>query len=75
MKGGNQMASNSFMRVDDVAEELGISKSYAYKIVRKLNDELEQKGIITISGRINKKYFTERLCYGASENQKTERRD
>ena len=39
------MASNSFMRVDDVAEELGISKSYAYKIVRKLNDELEQKGI------------------------------
>ena len=69
------MASNSFMRVDDVAEELGISKSYAYKIVRKLNDELEQKGIITISGRVNNKYFTERLCYGAAENQKAERRD
>lgn len=28
------------MRVDDVAKELGISKSYAYKIVQKLNTEL-----------------------------------
>ena len=66
------MASNNFMCVDDVAEELGISKSYAYKIVRKLNDELEQKNIITISGRVSKKYFFERLCYGAAEDQKTE---
>ena len=35
------MASNTFMRVDDVANELDVSKSYAYKIVRKLNKELE----------------------------------
>lgn len=69
------MANNTFMRVEDVAEELSISKSYAYKIVRKLNDELQQKGIITIAGRVNKKYFTERLCYGATENQITERKD
>ena len=31
------MESTSFMRVDEVAQELGISKSYAYKIVQKLN--------------------------------------
>ena len=68
------MASNSFMRVDDVAEELGVSKSYAYKIVRNLNTELKQKGIITIAGRVNKRYFTERLCYGAANNQTTERK-
>ena len=59
------MASNTFMRVDDVANELDVSKSYAYKIVRKLNKELESKGIITIAGRINKEYFMERLCYEA----------
>lgn len=35
------MASGTFMRVEDVAEELGISKSYAYKIVQKLNEELK----------------------------------
>ena len=57
------MMSNRFLRVNDVAEELGVSVSYAYKIIRKLNAELENKGIITIAGRVNKQYFTERLCY------------
>ncbi len=59
--------SNNFMRVRDVAEELGVSESYAYKIIRQLNKELEKKGIITISGRVSRKYFTERLCYGAMD--------
>lgn len=31
------MESTSFMRVDEVAQELGISKSYAYKIVQQRN--------------------------------------
>ena len=35
----------NFMTVDDVAEELSVSKSKAYKIVRQLNKELEEKGI------------------------------
>ena len=37
---------NTFMSVDDVAKELGISKSYAYKIVHRLNAELKEKGYI-----------------------------
>ncbi|MDD6022233.1 MAG: DNA-binding protein [Oscillospiraceae bacterium] len=61
------MASTTFMRVDDVAAELGISKSYAYKIVQKLNDELKKQGFITISGRVNKQYFMERACYGTNK--------
>lgn len=47
------MESTSFMRVDEVAQELGISKSYAYKIVQKLNVELKEKGFMTISGRVS----------------------
>lgn len=54
----------NFMRVDDVARELDVSKSYAYKIVQKLNDELKDKGYLTISGRVNRKYFMEKFCYG-----------
>ena len=54
------MESTSFMRVDEVAQELGISISYAYKIVQKLNVELKEKGFMTISGRVNKQYFMER---------------
>ena len=64
------MESTSFMRVDEVARELGISKSYAYKIVQKLNVELKKKGFMTISGRVNKQYFMERTCYGATKKER-----
>ena len=56
------MEITSFMKVDEVAQELGVSKSYAYKIVQKLNEELKNKGFLTISGRVNKQYFMERTC-------------
>lgn len=59
---------NKFMRVDEVALELGISESYAYKVIRRLNDELNAKGFLTISGRVNRQYFNERL-YGAGKEE------
>ena len=57
---------NKFIRAEEVAEELGISKPYAYKIIRQLNEELKGKGFITISGRVSRQYFNERL-YGAGK--------
>ena len=57
------------MTVDEVAQELGISKSYAYKIVQRLNAELDSKDYITISGRVNRQYFLERTCYGAIQKE------
>ena len=60
---------NKFIRADEVAEELGISKPYAYKLIRKLNDELKGKGFVTISGRVNRQYLNERL-YGAEKEMK-----
>jgi len=61
--------SNTFMRADEVAQELGVSKSYAYKVVRKLNAELEEMGYLIIEGRISKKYFLEKMCYGEKERK------
>ncbi|MBQ9504644.1 MAG: LysR family transcriptional regulator [Oscillospiraceae bacterium] len=52
---------NRFMRVEEVAAELGVSVSYAYKVIRRLNDELKEKGFVTIAGRINRQYFNERV--------------
>ncbi|CDA89590.1 uncharacterized protein BN710_00593 [Ruminococcus sp. CAG:563] len=63
------MEHRSFMTVDEVAQELGISKSYAYKIVQRLNSELDSKDYITISGRVNRQYFLERTCYGAIQKE------
>lgn len=54
----------SFMRVEEVAAILDVSKSYAYKIVQKLNAELKAKGYLTISGRVSRQYFMEKVCYG-----------
>ena len=59
---------SKFIRVDEVAKELDVSKPYAYKIIRQLNDELKAKGFITIAGRVNRQYFNERL-YGAERNK------
>ncbi len=52
-----------FIKADEIAAELGISKPYAYKLIRKLNEELSAKGFITISGRVSRKYFEEKI-YG-----------
>lgn len=54
---------NKFMRVEEVAEVLEVSTSFAYKVIRQLNDELKAKGFITIAGRINREYFYERLYH------------
>lgn len=55
---------NKFIRVDEVAKELDVSTSYAYKLIRQLNNELKAKGFVVIAGRVNRQYFNERL-YGA----------
>lgn len=35
---------NRFIRADDVAQELNVLKPYAYKLIRKLNEELKANG-------------------------------
>ncbi len=59
---------NRFIRADDVAQELNVSKPYAYKLIRRLNEELKAKGFITIAGRVNRQYFYERL-YGVGKEK------
>lgn len=44
------------MRVEEVAEELGVSIPYAYKLIRKMNEELKKTGCITIAGRIDRQF-------------------
>lgn len=56
------------MSADEVAQELNCSKSYAYKLVKKLNQELAAQGYITIAGRIPKTYLAKKI-YGY-ESQK-----
>ena len=64
-----QSMDTNFIKVDQVAEELGISKSFAYKIVQKLNAELKEQGYFTVAGRVSRKYFLEKLCYSGKEGK------
>ena len=54
---------------DEVARQLGVSRAYAYKVIRRLNAELETKGFLTIPGRISRDYFFERF-YGIRKGGK-----
>ena len=63
------MQAQSFMRVEDVAQELGISKSHAYKVIHQLNAELKEKGYLTISGRVNRAFFMEKFYYNTGKKE------
>ena len=57
------MENKTFMNADDIAEEMGISKSSAYKILRQLNADLREQGYSTVAGRENTNYFRKKMCY------------
>ncbi len=61
--------SDAFMNADEVAKVLGVSVSFAYKIMRDLNKELKCMGYFTIAGRVNREYFLEKLCYKKQEEK------
>lgn len=62
------MVEKNYFDVDEVAQAMGISRSYAYKVVRQLNAELAKMGYLTVSGRVNRQYFLERTCYTGKQN-------
>ncbi len=60
------MENKKFVTPGEVAAELGVSKSHAYKLVRELNNELKAKGFLTVSGKVSRSFFEERF-YGLKE--------
>ena len=51
-----------FLSADDIAAIMEVSKGHAYKLIKRLNDELSAKGYIVVAGKVPRKYFEER-CY------------
>lgn len=45
---------------EEVAAAVNTSKGYAYKVIRKLNGELERKGCLVVKGKVNAECFEER---------------
>ena len=55
------MMKSDFMRVDEVVTELDVSRPFAYRVIRQLNDELKKLGYATIAGRVTREYFRKRF--------------
>ena len=55
------MNTNYMMNVNDVAKELGVSKGHAYKLIRKLNEELEASGYIVVSGKVPRAFWEKKF--------------
>lgn len=51
---------SEFMNVQDVRNELGVSRSSAYKVIRNLNQELQNEGYLVVSGKVPRRYFVTR---------------
>ena len=62
------MKNKRFLIVYNVLKMLDISLSYAYKLIRRMNVELESEGFVTIKKRVSTQYFMERI-YGLSTDK------
>ena len=49
-----------FLTAAEVSELLKVSESTAYRVIQKLNDELEARGFLTFKARVISRYFYER---------------
>ncbi len=55
------MKEKILLNVQDVVDYLNVSTPMAYKIIRKLNDELRNQGYLTIAGRVSRAYFEQKV--------------
>lgn len=57
------------MTASGVAEAMGVSKAYAYKVIQRLNRELQEQGYLTVSGKVNRKFFMKKVNYQDDERR------
>lgn len=51
----------AMLTVDEVGAALGMSRGYACKLIHRLNEEQEARGVLTIPGRVSREYFEARM--------------
>jgi hypothetical protein len=62
--GGGKMPDSVFMTSADVQALTGYKGTKSWEIIKRLNEELEQKGFLTVKGKVPRKYFMERFGLG-----------
>lgn len=67
LREAREKSQRQMMDAQDVSEALNVSKSTGYAVIRRLNEELEKAGYITVRGKVSRAYF-EKRTYGVSVN-------
>ncbi|WP_019543934.1 hypothetical protein [Selenomonas bovis] len=67
MRNGRVASPSTLMSVEEVMAEAGVGKNTTYQIIKQLNAELEAMGKLTFRGRVNRRYFEEKVCYNGRE--------
>ena len=62
------MSEKLFIYAKEVAEDLEVSMSKAYKLIHAWNEELAAKGYTTVRGRVSRQYYLERM-YGLADQK------
>ena len=57
-------SNDIFIKASEVAAVMNVSRAYAYRIVKQLNEELKAAGYITVRGKVPKTYLEKKLCLG-----------
>lgn len=52
-----------YISAKELAEMLDVSVAHAYKLIRKMNDELAREGYIVVAGKVPRRYL-EKRWYG-----------
>lgn len=50
-----------FLTAPELAELVGVSLSKSYGYIRQMNSELQEKGFLTVRGKVNRGYALERF--------------
>ena len=53
-----------FMNAKGVQEFLEVSRTTAYQLINEMNQELVNLGYRVQRGKVNRRYFMEKYCYG-----------
>ena len=68
MKNRRTAPPSTQMSVKEVMEAAGVGKNTAYQIIKRPNAELEAMGKLTFRGRVNRRFFEEKLCYDGKDD-------
>ena len=59
------MIERLYYTADEIAQMVGVGRTSAYQIIRKMNEELSKQGYLVIKGKIPKEYFDEKYFGGS----------